>query len=109
MGVLSAHTPVCQKRVLDHVRDGRKPPCGGRGSNSGPLEEQPVFSTAEPSLQPQNFIYFFLQSYLFLFECFASVYVSICSVPGSQKRAVSLRSWSYSLLCAIRWVLRTEL
>ena len=41
-----------QKRGLDPVTDGCKPPCGCWELNSGPLEEQSVFLTAEPSLQP---------------------------------------------------------
>jgi hypothetical protein len=32
--------------------DGCKPPCGCWELNSGPLEEQSVLLTAEPSLQP---------------------------------------------------------
>jgi hypothetical protein len=34
------------------VIDDYKPPCGCWESNSGPMQEQPVFSTIEPSLQP---------------------------------------------------------
>ena len=40
------------KRALDHIRDGREPPCGCWELNSGPLEEQSVLLTTEPSLQP---------------------------------------------------------
>jgi hypothetical protein len=34
------------------ITDGCEPLCGWLGPNLGPLEEQPVFLTAEPSLQP---------------------------------------------------------
>ena len=48
---LSLDTP---KRTLDPITDGCGPPCGCRELNSGPLEEQSVLVTAEPSLQPKN-------------------------------------------------------
>jgi hypothetical protein len=38
--------------VSDHIADGCEPPCGFWELNSGPLEEQSVLLTAEPSLQP---------------------------------------------------------
>jgi hypothetical protein len=41
-----------QKRVSDLI-DGCEPPCGFWDLNSGPLEEQSVLLTDEPSLQPQ--------------------------------------------------------
>jgi hypothetical protein len=41
-----------QKRASDPITDGREPPCGCWELNSGPLEEQSVFLTAEPFLQP---------------------------------------------------------
>jgi len=52
-----------QKRASDPITDGCEPPCGCWDLNSGPLEEQPVLLTAEPSLQPHTifflrFIYF---------------------------------------------------
>ena len=40
------------------VKDGCEPPCGCRELNPGPLEEQPVLLTAEPSLQLPMFVYF---------------------------------------------------
>jgi hypothetical protein len=55
-----------QKRVSNsygaRVKDGCEPPCGCWESTSGPLEDQPVLSTAEPapSLQPQFQGFFFL-------------------------------------------------
>jgi hypothetical protein len=45
---LSTH----QKRASDPITDGCEPPCGCWELNSGPLEEQSVVFTAEPSLQP---------------------------------------------------------
>jgi hypothetical protein len=47
-----------QKRASDPITDGCEPPCGCWELNSGPLEEQWVLLTAEPSLQPprNNFL-----------------------------------------------------
>ena len=45
----------------DPITEGCKPPCGCWELNSGPLEEQPVLLTAEPSLQP--WLYHFLTLY----------------------------------------------
>jgi len=50
MDALSACTPAGQKRASDPITDGCEPPCGCWELNSGPLEERPVFLTAEPSL-----------------------------------------------------------
>ena len=50
---MSAHTtcvPAGQKRAPDFITDGCEPPCGCWELNSGPLEEQAVLLTAEPSL-----------------------------------------------------------
>jgi hypothetical protein len=41
-----------QKRASDPITDACEPPCGCWDLNSGPLEEQSVLLTAEPSLQP---------------------------------------------------------
>jgi hypothetical protein len=38
-----------QKRALDPITDGCEPPCGCWDLNSGPLEEQSVILTPEPS------------------------------------------------------------
>jgi hypothetical protein len=43
-----------QKRTSDPITDGCKLPCGCWELNSGPLEEQPVLLTAEPTLQPRR-------------------------------------------------------
>ena len=40
-----------QKRAPDLVTDGCEPPCGCWELNSGPLEEQAMLLTTEPSLQ----------------------------------------------------------
>jgi hypothetical protein len=52
MSALSAYTPVCQKRASDHITDDCELPCGCWELNSGPLVEQPVLLTTEPSVQP---------------------------------------------------------
>ena len=45
----------CQKRASDPITDGCEPPCGCWELNWGPLEEQSVLFTAEPSsLQPKG-------------------------------------------------------
>jgi len=41
-----------QKRASDPITDGCEPPCGCWELNSGPLEEQSLLLTTEPSLQP---------------------------------------------------------
>jgi hypothetical protein len=41
-----------QKGALDPITDGCEPPCGCWELKSGPLEEQSVLLTAEPSLHP---------------------------------------------------------
>ena len=51
MSALSACTPASQKRASEPITDDCEPPCGCWELNSGPLEEQPVPLTAEPSLQ----------------------------------------------------------
>ena len=40
-----------RRRPLDPIVDGCEPPCGGWELNSGPLEEQSVVLTSEPSIQ----------------------------------------------------------
>ena len=44
-----------QKRASDPITEGCEPPCGCWELNSGPMEDQSVFLTTEPSLQPQLF------------------------------------------------------
>ena len=50
--VLPACVPACEKRAPNLIIDGCEPPCGCWELNSGPLEEQSVLLTTEPSLQP---------------------------------------------------------
>jgi hypothetical protein len=52
MSTLSVCTLACQKRASDPIIDDCEPPCGCWELNSGPLEEQPVLLTTEPSRQP---------------------------------------------------------
>jgi hypothetical protein len=40
------------QKASDPIIDGCEPPCGCWELNSGPLEEQSVLLTTEPSLQP---------------------------------------------------------
>jgi hypothetical protein len=72
---VSAH----QNRASDPITDGCEPPCGCRDLNSGPLEEQSVLLTAEPSLQPPSVV--FLKR---LFLLFAYMYVGTMCVPGAR-------------------------
>ena len=55
--LLCIQSSVCmytysQMMVQDLITDGCDPPCSCWTLNSGPLEEQPVLLTSEPSLQP---------------------------------------------------------
>jgi hypothetical protein len=45
-----------QKRASDPITDGSESPWGSWELNSGPLVEQSVLLTTEPSLQPQSFL-----------------------------------------------------
>ena len=54
INLLIMHMPACQKKAPDLITDGCEPLCGCWGLNSGPLKEQLVLLTSEPSLQPQN-------------------------------------------------------
>jgi hypothetical protein len=53
--------------VPDLITDGCKPPCGCWELNSGPLEEQLVLLSAEPSFQSQDVSIFKIFIYLVLF------------------------------------------
>jgi hypothetical protein len=50
--------PKDQKIAPDVIKDGYEPPCDCWELNSGPLEEQPVPLTSEPSLQPHLFVFY---------------------------------------------------
>ena len=47
-----------QKRAPDPITDGCEPICGCWELNSGPMEEQAMLLTSEPSLQPLAKIFF---------------------------------------------------
>ena len=49
--VLPVYIPAGQKREPDLIDD-YEPSCGCWDTNPGPLEEQSVLPTSEPSLQP---------------------------------------------------------
>ena len=61
--ILSVCTPAGQKRAPDLIPDGCEPPCGCWELNSGPLEEQAMLLTTEPSLQPSYFSLKFLSGW----------------------------------------------
>ena len=63
-----------QKRALDPIIGGNEPLYVCWQLNSGPLEEQPVPLTAEPSLQPP-FLPVLLHSFLFVKIYFIDVYL----------------------------------
>jgi hypothetical protein len=46
-----------QKRASDPTTDSCRPPCVCWDLNSGPLEEQSVLLTTEPSLQTLNWVF----------------------------------------------------
>jgi hypothetical protein len=53
VGVHSHFVQTHLKRASDSITDGCELPCGCWELNAGPLGEQPVSLTAEPSLQPK--------------------------------------------------------
>jgi hypothetical protein len=57
------------KRASDPITGGCEPPCGCWELNSGPLEEQSVLLTTEPSHQPCGFVF---MSYTLMGESEAS-------------------------------------
>jgi hypothetical protein len=82
-----------QKRASDPVTDGCEPPCDCWELNSGPLGEQSVLLTAEPSLQPKLY---FLFNYMWMREVCA--HECLCSQrPGAVDFP---QSWNYSWLWA---------
>ena len=62
---LSACMPAGQKSAPDLITDGCEPQCGCRELNSGPLVEQAMLLTAEPSLQPCLFLFFSFPFFVF--------------------------------------------
>ena len=57
--VLPACMPAGQKKAPDLIIDGCEPLCDCWDLSSGPLEEQPVLLTSEPSLQYLAVLFFF--------------------------------------------------
>ena len=68
-----------QKRTSDPITDGCEPPCGCWELNSGPLEEQSVLLTAEPSLLPLPPCFLIFWGGCFCLFFF-SLYVCVCVV-----------------------------
>jgi hypothetical protein len=56
MSTLQLSLDTHEKSAADPVTDGCEPPCDCWELNSGPLEEQPVLLTNEPSLQPPHLL-----------------------------------------------------
>ena len=54
---MHACMPAGQKRAPDLIIGGCEPPCVCWEFNSGPLEDQPVLLTSEPSLSATPFSY----------------------------------------------------
>jgi hypothetical protein len=59
--------------------DGSEPPCGCRDSNSGPLEEQSVLLTTEPSLQPIKYVSYWYVGRLLSFMLILYPTILLCS------------------------------
>ena len=59
-----------QNRASDPITDGSEPPCACWDLNSGPLGEQSVLLTSEPSLQPLDVPYLLYLSW------------ALCTTPG---------------------------
>jgi hypothetical protein len=72
MSALPACTTACHKKASDPITDGCELSCGCWGLNSGPLEEQIVLLTAEPSLQ-YNVVY------ILLFKLSSVCFVCVCA------------------------------
>ena len=89
-----------QKRAPDLITDGCEPPCGCWELNSGPLEEQAVLLTSEPSLQPpfSSFLIFIAVPLLF----YAQIVLPLANGKLMSKLHQVL-SLSVSLLRAKPW------
>jgi hypothetical protein len=61
---------------LDPITDGCEPPCGCWELNSGPLEEQSVLLTAEPSFQPLLALFIYSFIYLFIYALEPTIHKS---------------------------------
>ena len=85
-----------QKRASDLIMSGCEPPCGCWDLNSGPLEEQSVLLTAEPSHQPLRFIFnFYLCVCMFLMSCVCHVY----GCPRGSEKGVRFPEAGVSASC----------
>ena len=64
-----------QKRALDPITDVCEPPCGCWDLNSGPLKEQSVLLTPEPSLQPGHLLFHCSTIFnVFMYKCSVCMY-----------------------------------
>ena len=81
-----------QKRAPDPITDGCEPPCGCWELNSGPLEEQSVLLTTEPSLPPP--VILFIMSTVPVCESNLSVYLLIKCLLHFHSS--DLRPWAFS-------------
>jgi len=79
-----------QKRASDLITDGCEPPCGCWDLNSGPLEEQSVLLTTEPSLQPQ--IYIFISHFNLEWGLYIDEFFNLFILSIFLKTRVSLRN-----------------
>ena len=86
MSTLQLSSDTHQKRASDPVTDGCEPPCGCWELNSGPLEEQSVLLTAEPSLQPHQA---FCKGSILPLSCNSSFLISGISQPSSHSKSVA--------------------
>jgi hypothetical protein len=77
--------------------DGCEPPCGCWELNSGPLEEQPVLLTADPSLQPPP-LFFWVCSFCVYF--WDSPTLNIRVTLNSRKFRGEFQIWAIQVLCA---------
>jgi hypothetical protein len=79
--ILPACMPTGQKRASDSITDGCEPPCGGWELNSGPLEEQLVLLSSEPSLQPHVSLVFLFCFVLFCFVFKCNFLLAVHNFP----------------------------
>ena len=70
------------RRASDLITDGCEPPCGCWDLNSGPLEEQSVFLTTEPSLQPLFLLFKIMVKYL---DCGITCNTESRSISGESQ------------------------
>jgi hypothetical protein len=119
----SLHTH--QKRAPDLIADGCEPPCGCWELNSGPLEEQSVLLTPEPSLQPTSLFFYriptcfasfphaFLRAYLSYIFSTRVPKIDVCAWCGTGgarpdfillKQDLIVKLWLiWNLLCTSGW------